>query len=125
MPRPALVDSVYVYVFMTLPLLAPLPLYRFLARPLTTQLNSTQRAKIRASMDAGVKTPQCPHLSSHYFISASVFSIFGPLPHSSPFSAPIPLRSTLHSLEYVLLRRLWLQCVTTMTEILTSATSAS
>ena len=28
-------------------------------------LNSTQRA----SMDAGVKTPQCPHLSSHYFIS--------------------------------------------------------
>jgi len=31
----------------------------------TTQLNSTQRA----SMDAGVKTPQCPHLSRHYFIS--------------------------------------------------------
>ena len=30
-----------------------------------TQLNSTQRA----SMDAGVKTPQCPHLSRHYFIS--------------------------------------------------------
>ena len=33
-----------------------------------TQLNSTQRA----SMDAGVKTPQCPHgphLSSHYCIS--------------------------------------------------------
>ena len=30
-----------------------------------TQLNSTQRA----SMDAGDKTPQCPHLSSHYFIS--------------------------------------------------------
>jgi len=29
------------------------------------QLNSTQRA----SMDAGDKTPQCPHLSSHYFIS--------------------------------------------------------
>ena len=28
-------------------------------------LNSTQRG----SMDAGVKTPQCPHLSSHYFIS--------------------------------------------------------
>jgi len=28
------------------------------------QLNSTQRA----SMDAGDKTPQCPHLSSHYFI---------------------------------------------------------
>jgi len=28
-------------------------------------LNSTQRA----SMDAGVKTPQCPYLSSHYFIS--------------------------------------------------------
>jgi len=26
-----------------------------------TQLNSTQQ---RASMDAGVKTPQCPHLSS-------------------------------------------------------------
>ena len=33
-----------------------------------TQLNSTQRA----SMDAGVKTPQCPHLSSHYFISIPV-----------------------------------------------------
>jgi len=31
----------------------------------STQLNSTQRA----SMDAGDKTPQCPHLSSHYFIS--------------------------------------------------------
>jgi len=30
-----------------------------------SQLNSTQRA----SMDAGDKTPQCPHLSSHYFIS--------------------------------------------------------
>ena len=29
------------------------------------QLNSTERA----SMDAGDKTPQCPHLSSHYFIS--------------------------------------------------------
>jgi len=29
------------------------------------QLNSTQRA----SMDAGVKTPHCPHLSSHYCIS--------------------------------------------------------
>jgi len=34
-------------------------------RATTTQLNSTQRA----SMDAGVKTPQCPHLSRHYFIS--------------------------------------------------------
>jgi len=32
---------------------------------LTSQLNSTQRA----SMDAGVKTPQCPHLSGHYCIS--------------------------------------------------------
>ena len=30
-----------------------------------TQLNLTQRA----SMDAGVKTPQCPHLSSQYGIS--------------------------------------------------------
>jgi len=30
-----------------------------------TILNSTQRA----SMDAGVKTPHCPHLSSHYCIS--------------------------------------------------------
>ena len=31
----------------------------------STQLNSTQRA----SVDADVKTPQCPHLSSHYCIS--------------------------------------------------------
>ena len=30
----------------------------------TLKLNSTQPA----SMDAGVKTPQCPHLSSHFCI---------------------------------------------------------
>jgi len=38
---------------------------RFRLNVRTSQLNSTQRA----SMDAGVKTPQCPHLSRHYFIS--------------------------------------------------------
>jgi len=36
-----------------------------------TQFNSTQRA----SMDAGVKTPQCPHLSSHFCISSTTINL--------------------------------------------------
>jgi len=34
-------------------------------------VNSTQRA----SMDAGVKTPQCPHLSSHFCISNTTINL--------------------------------------------------
>jgi len=37
----------------------------------STQLNSTQRA----SMDAGVKTPQCPHLSIHFCISSTTINL--------------------------------------------------
>jgi len=33
--------------------------------------NSTQRA----SMDAGVKTPRCPHLSSHFCISSTSINL--------------------------------------------------
>jgi len=36
-----------------------------------SQLNSTQRA----SMDAGVKTPQCPHLSVHFCISSTTINL--------------------------------------------------
>jgi len=37
----------------------------------TTQVYSTQRA----SMDAGVKTPQCPHLSTHFCISNTTINL--------------------------------------------------
>jgi len=53
-----------------------------------TQLNSTQRA----SMDAGVKTPQCPHLSSHYCISI----LYNQLISHTDLS-PIPVRSATKS----------------------------
>ena len=66
--------------------------HQFDVMTLCSLLNSTQRA----SMDAGVKTPQSPHLSSHFKQSLLYIKYYNQLDSRTDLS-PIPGRSAVKS----------------------------